>query len=177
MAQIRQISNEKNSKLPESYNNFQKVGSQEYRRILVFFLLSYILCSQIWLNYFLDSCHFGYITKSLKETLTRRLLRFSSMEGRSIIAQWPKHARVIFHGSRTWRISQTVPIQETCTTYHISVVCSCAQFLWWKDKIRVNRLVIVHLKTQRNFVIWADLGFLWGPKMSCRGALGAPSAL
>jgi predicted nucleic acid binding AN1-type Zn finger protein len=37
MAQIRQISNVKNSKLPESYNNFQKVGSQDYRRILVFF--------------------------------------------------------------------------------------------------------------------------------------------
>jgi hypothetical protein len=29
--------------LPESYNNFQKVGSQEYRRILGFFFLpSYI---------------------------------------------------------------------------------------------------------------------------------------
>ncbi len=42
---------------------------------------------------------------------------------------------------------------------------------------RVNWLIIVHLKTQRNFVIWADLGYLWGPKMSYRGALGAPSAL
>jgi len=39
MAQIRQISNVKKSKLPESYNNLQKVGSQEYRRILVFFYL------------------------------------------------------------------------------------------------------------------------------------------
>jgi len=36
MAQIRQISNVKNSQLPESYNNFQKVGSQEYRRMLFF---------------------------------------------------------------------------------------------------------------------------------------------
>jgi hypothetical protein len=36
MAQIRSISNFKNSKLPESYDNFQKV-SQEYRRILLFF--------------------------------------------------------------------------------------------------------------------------------------------
>jgi len=43
--------------------------------------------------------------------------------------------------------------------------------------IRVNWPVIVHLKTQRNFVIWADLGCLWGPKMSYRGALGTPSAL
>ncbi len=44
-------------------------GSQEDRRILCFFLPSYLLCSQIWLNYFLDDYHFGYITKSLKETL------------------------------------------------------------------------------------------------------------
>jgi hypothetical protein len=27
------------------------------------------VCSQIWLNYFLDDRHYGYITKSLKETL------------------------------------------------------------------------------------------------------------
>jgi len=44
--------------------------AQEYRRFLsFFFLLSYLVCSQIWLNYFLDDYHFGYITKSLKETL------------------------------------------------------------------------------------------------------------
>ncbi len=24
------------------------------------------MCNQIWLNYFLDDCHFDYITKSLK---------------------------------------------------------------------------------------------------------------
>ncbi len=28
-----------------------------------FFLLSYILCSQIWLNHLMDDCHFSYITK------------------------------------------------------------------------------------------------------------------
>jgi hypothetical protein len=44
------------------------VGSQEYRRILFFFpppLLSYLVCSQIWLNY--NNCHFGYIPKTLKD--------------------------------------------------------------------------------------------------------------
>jgi len=45
------------------------VDSPEYRRTLLFFLLSYLVRSQIWLNYFLDDRHSGYITKSLKETL------------------------------------------------------------------------------------------------------------
>jgi hypothetical protein len=30
------------------------VGSQEYRKILVFFLISYLVCSQIWLNHLMD---------------------------------------------------------------------------------------------------------------------------
>jgi len=28
-----------------------------------FFLLSYLVCSQIWLNHLMDDCHFSYITK------------------------------------------------------------------------------------------------------------------
>ncbi len=35
--------------------------------ICIFFLLSYLTCSQIWLNYFLDDRHFDYMTKSLKK--------------------------------------------------------------------------------------------------------------
>jgi hypothetical protein len=51
------------------YDKFQKVA----KNIEGFFikkipLLSYLVCNQIWLNYFMDNCHFGYITKSLKET-------------------------------------------------------------------------------------------------------------
>jgi hypothetical protein len=43
---------------------------QKYRRILYLFPPSFLLCNQIWLNYFLDDCcHFGYGTKSLKQTL------------------------------------------------------------------------------------------------------------
>jgi hypothetical protein len=54
---------------PKSPDNFKEC-SQEYGRILYFiFLLSYLVYSQIWLNCFLDDHHFGYITKSLKETL------------------------------------------------------------------------------------------------------------
>ncbi len=45
------------------------VEIQEYRRILFFLLLSYRVCNQVWLNYFVNDSHFGYFTKSLKETL------------------------------------------------------------------------------------------------------------
>jgi hypothetical protein len=48
------------------------VGSQEYRRIPVFFfffLLSYLFCSQIWLNHLMDDDrHFSYITKLTQKT-------------------------------------------------------------------------------------------------------------
>jgi hypothetical protein len=43
-------------------NNFLK-GSQEYRRIVFKFFFnipSYLLCNQIWLNYFMDNPHFAY---------------------------------------------------------------------------------------------------------------------
>ncbi len=44
------------------------VGSEEYKRFCIF-LLSYLQFSQIWLNHFLDDCHFCYITKSLGKIL------------------------------------------------------------------------------------------------------------
>ncbi len=46
------------------------MGNQEYKKILVSFLLSCIVCSQIWLNHIVDDCHFNYITKSEKKNLT-----------------------------------------------------------------------------------------------------------
>jgi hypothetical protein len=55
MAQICQISNFKNSKSPESYDNFQKVAKNI--KGFYFFLPSYLLHSQIWLNFFLDDQH------------------------------------------------------------------------------------------------------------------------
>lgn len=67
MTQICQISNFKNSKSPESYDNFQKVAKNI--KGFYFSLPSYLLHSQIWLNFFLDDRHFANITKSLKETL------------------------------------------------------------------------------------------------------------
>ncbi len=72
MAQIHRISNLKNSKLPEFYNNFQKVAKNIEGFCFLFKKPSYLLCSQILLNYFVDDHHFGYITKSLKETVFGR---------------------------------------------------------------------------------------------------------
>ncbi len=56
-------------KSPDSYDKVQQVTNIEG---FCFSLLSYLVCNQIWLNYFMnDRLDFGYITKSLKETLTR----------------------------------------------------------------------------------------------------------
>ncbi len=60
-------------KSPKSFNNFQKVA----KNIKGVCSpppppASYLFCSQIWLNYFLDDSHFGYITETLKETLICR---------------------------------------------------------------------------------------------------------
>jgi hypothetical protein len=73
MAQICQISRKKKKKkkrVSKSPNFYDKVpvGSQEYRKILGFFkknffLLSYLVCSQIWLNHLMDDHHFSYMTK------------------------------------------------------------------------------------------------------------------
>jgi hypothetical protein len=64
------------------------------------------------------------------------------------------------------------------TMYHMENMKNKPAFENGKScQSKVNWLVIVHLKTQRNFVIRADLSQLWGPKMNYRGALGAPSAL
>ncbi len=45
----------------------KKVGNQKYRKILIFFPLSYLICSQIWLNHLMDDHHFDYITKLKKK--------------------------------------------------------------------------------------------------------------
>ncbi len=62
---IRQILKKEFSKFSDLYDKFQYVHSQEYRRILFsfFFLFSYLVCSQIWLNHLMDDHHFSYLTK------------------------------------------------------------------------------------------------------------------
>jgi hypothetical protein len=45
------------------------VGSQKYRKILVFSYFHISTCGQIWLNHFPDDSHLSYITKLEKETL------------------------------------------------------------------------------------------------------------
>ncbi len=42
--------------------------------------ITYLLYSQIWLNYFLDDPHSGYVTKSLKETPAQTHLGVSPLQ-------------------------------------------------------------------------------------------------
>ncbi len=53
------------SKLPDFYNKFQHVAKNI--KGFFFFLLSYLIHSQIWLNCLMDDHHFSYFTK-LKKT-------------------------------------------------------------------------------------------------------------
>jgi len=67
MAQIRQI-----SKFFFTITRFLllvPIGSQKYRKILVFSYFHISTCGQIWLNHFQDDNHLAYITKLEKETL------------------------------------------------------------------------------------------------------------
>jgi len=73
MAQICRISNLRNSKLPEAYDNFQKVAKNIEGFYCFFKKRSDLLYSQILPYYIVGDHHFGYITKSLKETLFGRL--------------------------------------------------------------------------------------------------------
>jgi hypothetical protein len=62
---------EKKIRSPDCYDKFQEVAKNIEGSRFFFFLISYLGYSKIWLNYFLDDCHFGYITKSIKETLVQ----------------------------------------------------------------------------------------------------------
>jgi hypothetical protein len=53
VVRIRQISKRNKIQIARFLQQVP-VGSEEYRRILIFFLLTYLACSQNWLNYFLD---------------------------------------------------------------------------------------------------------------------------
>ncbi len=66
MEQIYKILNYEKSKWLESYDIFKKVTKNIN---FIFSLLSYVLCSQIWFNYFMDDHHFEYTAIFLKRTL------------------------------------------------------------------------------------------------------------
>jgi hypothetical protein len=70
LPKIARFFEEKNSKLSNFSHNLQKVAKNIEGGIMFLSLLSYLGCSQIWLNCFMDDCHFGYITNlSLKNIL------------------------------------------------------------------------------------------------------------
>ncbi len=66
-AQFRQIS--KNFLPIAKILLLAPVGSQKYRKILIFSYFHIRTCGQIWLNHFPDDGHLSYITKLEKETL------------------------------------------------------------------------------------------------------------
>jgi hypothetical protein len=45
------------------FNLYQGIFVEIFSFLLLFL---YLVCNQIWVNYFLNDCHFGYITKSLQ---------------------------------------------------------------------------------------------------------------
>jgi hypothetical protein len=61
LPKIARFFEKNNSKLLDFSHNLQKVA-KNIGGILFFSLLSYLGCSQAWLNCFMDDCHFGYIT-------------------------------------------------------------------------------------------------------------------
>jgi hypothetical protein len=66
--------------------NFQKVAKNIERFcFLSTFTPDKIFDSKIWLNYFLDDYHFGYITKSSKESLVRYV------QSKLVQQVWSKH--------------------------------------------------------------------------------------
>jgi hypothetical protein len=63
MAKFSQISRNKiKSRSPIFYDKFHKVVKNIE-------LLSYLICSQIWLSHPMDDCHFSYITKLKKNKM------------------------------------------------------------------------------------------------------------
>jgi hypothetical protein len=68
--------------------------SQKYEGCLKFFLLSYLVCSQIWLNCLLDDCHFNYIRKRKKKNSGSRFVSWSTLFFTQVLA---KHNN-IYHG-------------------------------------------------------------------------------
>jgi hypothetical protein len=62
-------------KSPDFHDKFQYVAKNIEEGFIYLFInkifpLSYLVCNQIWLNYFVNDHHFGYITKILVKMAT-----------------------------------------------------------------------------------------------------------
>jgi len=52
----------------QTFYKYVPVSSQEYiEGFYFFFLLSYLVCSQIWLNHLMDDRHFNYIKRKFEK--------------------------------------------------------------------------------------------------------------
>jgi len=70
MTQICQISKKNNIQIARFLWKVQKVA-KNIQGFWFFFLLSYLVCDQIWLNHLMDDHHFSYITKLERKTPSR----------------------------------------------------------------------------------------------------------
>ncbi len=66
------------SKSSNLYDKFQQVVKNIEGFQLI--LLSYLVCSQIWLNHVMDNCHFNCITKLKKKTFAQWMYHASQQE-------------------------------------------------------------------------------------------------
>jgi len=67
------------------------MGSQEYRRILNYVFLSYLICSQISLHHLImDDHHFSYITKLKTKKKKKPLMLHLVLVNVSSMNQWSK---------------------------------------------------------------------------------------
>jgi len=70
MAQIRRISQKRFYQSPD-FLLLVPIGSQKYKKILIFSYFHISTYGHIWLNHIREDSHFGYIAKLEKETLVR----------------------------------------------------------------------------------------------------------
>ncbi len=133
MPQIRQILKKTNCKLSDFYGNFQQVA-KNIERFWVYFLLSYLVCSQIWLNHLMEYCHFSYVRKLKKNSFALRITQHMQVMGskglkdnatcKSWVQKGSKitpHASLIEHVYFSYlpvRTSRTCRVQKGCKKAH-----------------------------------------------------------
>ncbi len=87
------------------------------QKVSVFFffffpLLSYLVCSQIWRNYFLDNCNFHYITKSLKKNPEDIRNCFFPRKSEQVFRLVALHLRLY----RNWALPDTLLMKDDFET-------------------------------------------------------------
>jgi hypothetical protein len=116
-----------------------------YRRIVYLFIsfsFSYLVCNQIWLNYIMNDRHFGYITKSLKETLSGKhflvflkIARFNLSQGVVSLCDsaivWYERVWGFIHNEKL-HLRRTVKVKIPITDHFFRSSSFVFHFEWFK---------------------------------------------